>query len=122
MPAYVITQRISFSGTNIDFPLSRNTHQLDDFDDIIHKDKSGGTVIYKRAGQIEWDVDVICTKTEADTNIRSWISGREQVVYTEDFVGAPGTTHNTRIINAGFPMVPWGEGKWRGTLRLRKEA
>lgn len=120
MPAYNITQRLAFSGQTIDFPLSRDTRQLDDFDDIIHKDKSGGTIIYKGVGQIEWEVDVICTEAKSE-NIRSWISGRELVIYTEDFVGAPGTTHNTRILNASFPMAYWGDAQWRGTLRLRKQ-
>lgn len=123
MPAFVTTQRISQSGDNIDFALLRENVQADDLDHIIHKDKSGGTTIYKRTGQTEWpNVVVICTEAEATTKIRSWISGRLQVVYTPDLVGAPGTTHNTRIINRSFPMEYWGDGKWRGVLHLRKEA
>lgn len=122
MPAFVTTQRLSVSGDNIDIALLRDSIQTDDYDHIIHKDKSAGTIIYIRAEQTEWDVDVICTTAEADTKIRSWISARSQVVFTPDLVGAPGTTHNTRIINPTFPMEPLGEGKWSGILRLRKEA
>ena len=122
MPAFVTTQRISYSGVNIDFALLRDNIQSDDYDHIIHKDKSGGTVIYKRTNQLEWDLDIICTKAEADTTIRSWITNRRQIVFTPDLVGAPGTTHNTQIINRHFSFGPWGEGKWRGTLKLRKEA
>lgn len=121
MPANVITFRISQSGDNIDIPVLRDTVQTDDYDHIIHTDKAGGVIIYVRATQLEWVLDVVCTKVEADTKIRSWMAGRLQVVATPDLVGAPGTTHNTRIISPAFPMRPWGEGKWRGTIRLRKE-
>ena len=121
MPAFNITQRISVSGDNIDIPLLKESVERDDYDHIIHKTKDGGTAIYVRATQKEWNLDVICTEAEATTKIASWISARSQVVFTPDLVGAPGTTHNTRIINPVFPMSHWGAGKWRGTLRLRKE-
>ncbi len=118
--SFSVTQRMSVSGDNIDFAQLRESIQTDDFDHIIHKDKGGGTIIYKRGSQTEWELDVICTTAEADTKIRSWISARSQVVFTPT-LAAPSTTHNTRIINPDFPMRFWGEGKWRGIINLRKE-
>lgn len=120
MSAFVITQRISYSGTDIDFAKLRDNIQTDDLDHIIHKTKSGGTVTYKRTSQLEWNLDIICTEAEADVTIRSWITNRRQIVFVPDQGGAPGTTHNTQILNRQFSFAPWGEGKWRGTLNLRK--
>lgn len=117
----LVEQRLSQSGDNIDSIRDVGTHQLDDFDHIIHKTKSGTLVIYTRASDLEWDIVVICTKTEADTKIRSWITGRLQVIFTPDQTGNPGTTHTGRITNDTFPMRPWSKDKWRGILRFRKE-
>jgi hypothetical protein len=114
-------QRMTVGGTSITFTRTAQFAQPDDYDHIIHKDKAGGTIIYTRSSQLEWDVDVICTKAEADTTIRGWITNRSQVVFIPDFTGAPGTTHNTRIMNRTFPLRPWSQSQWRGTLRLRKE-
>lgn len=119
--AGLIQSKISVSGDDITITRFVDTHQLDDFDHIIHKDKAGGIIIYVRASDLEWDLDVICTKAEADTKIRSWITARSQVVFTPNLTDSPGTTHNTRIMNPNFPMHPWSMSQWRGTLRLRKE-
>lgn len=118
--SYTITQRMSVSGDDIDFAQLRESIQTDDFDHVIHTPKDGSMVIYKRNTQIEWELDVICTTAEADTKIRSWMAARSQVVFTP-LLAAPSTTHNTRITNTTFPMRPISEGKWRGTINLRKE-
>ncbi len=115
------TQRLTFGGDTIDFAELRNNIQADDLDHIIHKDKAGGTVILRRAGQTEWPaIDVVCTEAEADTTIRTWMANRSQLVFTPKQTTASGTTHTVHIINPTFPMAPWGQGKWRGTLHLRK--
>lgn len=116
-----VEQRLSYSGDNINFPRLVDSIEMGDYDHIIHHDKNGGTIIYTRSTQKEWPVDVICTEAEADTKIRSWIENRYQLVFTPNQTAAPGTTHNCRITNKTFPMRLWGSGKWRGTLRLRKE-
>ncbi len=118
--AFTETQRLNFGGDTIDFAELRNNIQADDLDHIIHKDKSGGTVVLRRAGQTEWPaIDVVCTTAQAET-IRTWMANRSQVVFTPKQTSAPGTTHITRIINPTFPMTYWGGDKWRGSLHLRK--
>lgn len=121
MPAFNVTQRITANAINIDFPLLRESVEEDDFDHIIHTTKDGSVVQYTRNTQKTWPLDIICTEAEADTTIRDWIENRRQVVFVPDLIGAPGTTHNTRIMNTTFPFAYWGNGKWRGTLQLRKE-
>lgn len=119
--AFTETQRLNFGGDTIDFAELQNNIQADDLDHIIHKDKSGGTTVLRRTGQTEWPaIDVVCTESEANVTIRTWIANRSQVVFTPKQTSAPGTTHTVRIINPTFPMAPWGQGKWRGTLYLRK--
>lgn len=121
MAQFTLTRRIAYSGTNIDYAMLRDSVQPDDYDHVIHTDKDGGVITYKRVTQQVWHEDIICTKAEADLTIRSWITNRRTVVLTPDQDGDPGTTHNTQIMNATFPFAPWAEGKWRGTLILRKE-
>lgn len=116
-----VEQRLTDGVDTIDFIRSVEYAEPDDFDHIIHKTKSGDTVIYVRSSQKEFDVDIICTKTQADTTIRSWITDRDQLTFTPDLTGAPATTHTVRILNKIFSMVPWSMTQWRGTLRLRKE-
>lgn len=114
-------QRMSFGGTDITFPRTVNYAEPTDWDHIIHKPKDQSTVIYKRGFQVEFEVDVICTKAEADTTIRAWITSRSLVVFIPAFTTAPGVTYNTIILNREFSIKPWSQGKWRGTLRLRKQ-
>lgn len=116
-----VNQRLSVAGDNIDSIRDVGTHQLDDYDHIIHKTKAGTLIIYKRASDLQWDIVEICTKVEADTKIRSWITQRSQVIFTPDHTNNPGTTHTGRIMNDTFPMRPWSQSKWRGTLRFRVE-
>lgn len=119
--AFVETQRMTYSGTDIDFAKLRENIQSDDYDHIIHKDKSGGVIVYTRSEQLEWRLDVICTEAEADVTFRSWIQNRRTIILVPNHTTAPGTTHNTQIMNGTFPFAPWGEGKWRGLVILRKE-
>jgi hypothetical protein len=113
-------QRLSYSGTNIDIPYLVDSLEMGDLDHIIHKTKSGGTIIYTRGEKEEWDVDCICTESEADTTLRSWIENRYTVLFYPNFTDAPGTSHNTKIINRGFPFRRWGQDRWRAMLKLRK--
>lgn len=119
--AFVETQRMTYSGTNIDFAELRENIQVDDFDHIIHTDKSGGTITYTRNTQKTWTLDVICTEAEADTTFRSWMENRRTIVLTPKFTSDSGTTFNTQIMNGTFPFAPWGQGKWRGVVLLREE-
>lgn len=121
MAIFTLTHRMQYDGTNIDFPALRDTLQPDDLDHIIHIDKAGGIVTYIRASDLEWRVDVICTKAQADTTFRAWITARRTVAFYPDLTGAPATSHNCQIMNARFPFAPWGQGKWRGMVVLRKE-
>lgn len=116
-----VEQRLTDGVDTIDFIRTVEFAQPDDYDHIIHHDKDGGMVVYKSSTQAEWDADVICTKAQADTTIRSWITDRDQLTFTPDLTGAPGTTHTVRITSGTFPMIPWSMDKWRGTLRLREE-
>ncbi len=112
-------QRLSYNGTNIDFPRTSEYNELGDYDHIIHTDKNGGTIIYRRYEKEEWTVDVICTKTEADTNIRAWMENRYQISFYPEHTTTPATVYSVKILNPTFPFMPWSMGKWRGTLKLR---
>lgn len=120
MGVFTTTRRLAYGGTDIDFAALRDDVQSDDFDHIIHTDKGQGVIMHLRGTQQEWTEDVICSESEANTTIRSWMQNRRTVVYTPDLVGAPGTTKNIKIMNPTFPFRAWGEGKWRGMLRLRE--
>lgn len=114
-----IEQRLQYGGTNIDFPRLVDTLEMGDLDHIIHKDKSGGTVVYRRYETVEWDVDVICSEQNADTYIRLWIELRYALNFFDNFTDSPGASISVKIMNPTFPMRRWSKTKWRGTLKLR---
>lgn len=116
----LIQQRLQYSGTNIDYTKLVDTLEMGDLDHIIHKDKSGGTVIYRRSETVEFDVDVICSEQDADTYIRLWIELRYTLNFFENFTDSPGSSITVKIMNPTFPMRRWSKTKWRGTLSLRK--
>jgi hypothetical protein len=113
--------RLTYSGTDIDFYSDIGSTISDHLDFVAHTSKNGTLWTMKRAEVPQWEPKLRLDETDAD-NINDWTKERYTCTFCPDQEGAPGTTHQVKILNTKLPMQRVADGGpvYDGQLILRK--
>jgi hypothetical protein len=118
------TQRITYSGTNVDFSPGMG-YSKPDVSDIIHSRSKNGTLYsYKHFIKYRWEIPVSFFDGTDAGNINSWWSNVYNLTFVPDMVNAPGTSYTVRIVNSNRPLLQFSGPNWEtyyaGTIILEQ--
>lgn len=113
--------RISNGGTDIDFQSLAGSTIPEDLNFVQHVSKNG-TLWSARIFEIgQWFP--VLWRTESDAaNLNLWTRERRTCTFAPDQAGAPGTTHQVKILNRILPMQRISDDgpTYEGQLNLRE--
>lgn len=118
------TQRLTYSGTNVDFAPGFG-YSKPGILDVVHKrSKSGALKSYKHFYKGRWECPVSWFDSTDTTNINTWWQNVYDLTFVPDLINAPGTSYTVRIMNSNTPLLqfsgPYWETYYEGTIILEQ--
>ena len=118
------TQRLTYSGTNVDFSPGIGYAKPDVLDVIHRRTKNGTLKSYKHFYKYRWECPVSFFDATKSTNINSWWSNVYNCTFIPDYINAPGTSYTVRIVNSNRPLLQFSTVNWEtyysGTIILEQ--
>lgn len=114
-------QRLTYSGTDIDWQTLHGSKELGELSQSILISKNGTLWINQVYALDRWQPLVVLQDATEAGNINSWVANRRTCTFYPDYSGAPGVSHSVKLLNEEYPMQLVSEDgpTYEGSLDIR---